>query len=94
MLGRRPEKKTILQVFVSSSGSHHRPSKRKSTEGSFLSKRKSKKARGKFHRYIHVSLGKELQEAESVLAQEDSHGPIDSSPPCGLELPENNLLKV
>ena len=57
------------QVFVPGSGAWHRHSKMKSIEGTFVSKKKSNKGRGKVYRNIHLGFGKQLQEAELVLAQ-------------------------
>ena len=42
---------------------------------------------GTVYRNIHLDLGKQLQEAELILAQEDSDVPMDSSPLCGKEPP-------
>ena len=38
---------------------------------------------------MHVGLGRQLKEAEAFLAEEDV--PIDSSPPCSQELPQENF---
>ena len=54
------------QVFVVGRGMQHKPSKRKSIKGSFGSKKKSNKRRGKVYVNIHIGLGKWLQEAESI----------------------------
>ena len=41
---------------------------------------------------MHVVLGRQLKEAKAILAQEDV--PIDFSPPCTQELPEENVPEV
>ena len=41
---------------------------------------------------MHVGLGRQLQEAKAILAQEDM--PIDCSPSCTQELPEENFPEV
>ena len=37
---------------------------------------------------MHVGLGRQLQEAESILVDENADVPIDCSPPCSQETPE------
>ena len=46
------------------------------------------------YRNIHVGLGRQLHEAELILALENADVPIDSSPPFGKELPKEKFLKV
>ena len=58
-----------------------------------MSKKNSNKGRGKVYRNIPLGLEKQLQEAESISAQEDSDTPTDSSLACGQELPEENFQK-
>ena len=41
---------------------------------------------------IHVGQGRQLKEAKAILAEEDA--PIDFSPPCTQELPEENFPEV
>ena len=41
---------------------------------------------------MYVGLGRQLREAEVILAEEDV--PIDCSPPCTHELPEENFLEI
>ena len=43
---------------------------------------------------IHLGLGKQLHETKLILAEEDSDVPIDSSPPCDQELPEENFPEM
>ena len=38
---------------------------------------------------MHVGLGRQLKEVEAILTEEDV--PIDCSPPCTQELPEENF---
>ena len=42
VLDRKPEQKTIIQAFVPGRGVRNNPSKRRSTEGSYLMKKKGK----------------------------------------------------
>ena len=60
----------------------------------FVSKKKSKIERTKVHRNIHVGFGKQLQESESILADDIYDASIDSSPLCGQELPGENFPEV
>ena len=41
---------------------------------------------------IHIGLGRQLKEAEAIWAEEDM--PIDCSPPCSQELPQENFTEV
>ena len=41
---------------------------------------------------IRIGLGRQLKEAEAILAEEDV--PFDCSPPCSQELPQENLPEV
>ena len=41
---------------------------------------------------MHVGLGRQLKEAEAILAEEDV--PTDCSPPCIKEMPEENFAEV
>ena len=41
---------------------------------------------------FHIGLGRQLKEAEAILAEEDV--PIDCSPPCSHELPQENFLEI
>ena len=41
---------------------------------------------------MHVGLGRQLREAKAILAEEDV--PIDCSPPCTQELPEENFPDI
>ena len=43
---------------------------------------------------MHVGLGRQPQEAKSILAEENADVPIDCSPSCGQGPPEENFLKV
>ena len=49
---------------------------------------------GKVYRNIHVCLGRQLQEAESVLARDGDGTPITNSPACEQELLAENYLEV
>ena len=73
-------------MIVLHSGVGHMPSKKKSIEGSFVRKNKTKKGKKTVYKNIHSGLRRQLQEAESILVEEDDM-PIESSPPCGQELP-------
>ena len=53
---------------------------------------KKKKKKSSVNKHMHVGLGRQLKEAESILAEEDV--PIDSSPACSQELPEENFPEV
>ena len=48
-------------------------------------KKRQKKAA--VNKNMHVGLGRQLKEAEAILAEED--GPIDFSPPCTQEFPRD-----
>ena len=61
-------------------------------EGTFVWKKKQKKAAVNVNKNMHVGLGKQLKEAKAVLAEEDV--PIDCSPPCTQEFPEENFSEV
>ena len=75
------------------SGTKHRPMKTKtSIEGTFLSKRKLKKGRANVFKAMHVGLGRQLKEAEAILAEEDT--PIDCSHPCNQELLQKKFPEV
>ena len=41
---------------------------------------------------MHVGLGRQLKDTEAICAEEDM--PIDSSPHCTQELPEENFIEV
>ena len=43
---------------------------------------------------MHVGLGRGLQEAELIIAEENADVPIDCTPPCHKELPEKNFQKL
>ena len=45
------------------------------------------------YRNIHVGLGRQLQEAKSILAEDDDT-PTESSPPSSQELPAENFPEV
>ena len=65
------EENTNPQVFVPSSGARHRPVKTKtSIEGTFVWKRKQKKAA--VNKNMHVGLGRQLKEAEAILQKKMS----------------------
>ena len=53
-------------------------------------KKKQKKAA--LNKNMHVGLGRQLKEAKAILTEEDL--PIDCSPPCTQELPEENFPEV
>ena len=56
VLGRRQERENNNpQVFVPGNGARQRPSKKKSIDGSFVTKNKGKKGKKK-HRNIHAGL--------------------------------------
>ena len=64
------------QVFVPFGGARHRPTKTKTgIEGTFVQKKKQKKS--SVNKNIHIGLGRQLKEAEAILAEEDV--PIDCS---------------
>ena len=79
------------QVFVPASGVRHRLMKRKHIERTFVNRKKLKKGRGNAYKTVHVGLRRQLQEAKLILADENADVPIDCSPPCGQELPEENF---
>ena len=71
----------------------HKPLKTKTgIEGKFLSKKKPKKGRANVYNTMHIGLGRQLKEAEALLAEEDVT--IYCSPPCSQELPEENFTEV
>ena len=79
------------QVFVPSGGARHRPTKTKTgIEGTFVQKKKQKKS--SVNKNIHIGLGRQLKEAEGILAEKDV--PIDCSPPCSQELLQENFPEV
>ena len=55
-----------------------------------MQKKKQKKAA--VNKIMHVGLGRQLKEAEAILAEEDVQ--IDCYPPCTQELPEGNFPEV
>ena len=63
------------------SGAWDRSSKRKCVEGSFVSKNKSLKGKGKVCKKIPLGLDKQL-EAELILGQEDSDEALVPPPSC------------
>ena len=82
------EENTNPKVFVLYSGARRRPVKTKTgIEWTFVQKRKQKKAA--VNKNMHVGLGRQLKEAKAILAEEDV--PIDCSPPCMQELPEEKF---
>ena len=87
------EENNNKQLFVQDSVTRHRPSERKSIEGTFANK-KVKKGRVKVYRNIHVSLGTQLKGAKSIIAEENADVPIDSFAICGQELHEGNFLEA
>ena len=79
------------QVFVPLGGARHRPAKTKTgIEGTPVQKKKQKKS--SVNKNIHISLGRQLKEAKAILTEEDV--PIDCSPPCSQELPQENFSEV
>ena len=68
--------------------------KRKSIEGTSVNKKKLQKVRAKDYRNIHVDLGRQLQKAKSVIAEENAEVPIEWSPPCRQEPPEENFSEI
>ena len=85
------EKNTNPQVSVLSSGAGQRPVKTKTDrEGTFVWKRKQKKAA--VNKNMHVGLGRQLKETKAILAEEDV--PIDCSALCTQELPENIFQRL
>ena len=54
-------------MFVLDSGVRQRASKKKGIEGSFLAKKKGKKAKKMVYRNIYVSFGRQIQEEETIL---------------------------
>ena len=62
-----------------------------SIKGTFVNKRKLKKGRGNVYKTMHVGLERQLQEAQLFLAEKNADVPIDCSPPCGQEPPEENF---
>ena len=53
---------------------------------------KPKKGAVNISKNMHVGLGRQLKEAKAILAEEDI--PINCSPPCTQELPEENFPEV
>ena len=85
---------TNPQVFLPASGVRHRLLKRRSgIEGKFV-KKKQKKGRTNVYKTMYVGLGRQLKEAEAILAGENADAPIDCSPPCGQEPPKENFLEI
>ena len=79
------------QVFVPSGHARHRPAKTKTgLEGTFVWKKKQKKA--SVNKNMHVGPGRQLKKAEAILADEDVS--INYSPPCTQEIPEENFPEV
>ena len=79
------------QVFVPLGGTRHRPTKTKTDlEGTFVQIKKQKKS--SVNKNIHIGLGRQLKEAEAILAEEAV--PLDCSPPCSQELPQENFPEV
>ena len=93
-LDRRLEKKTTTPRFFCLAVVHATVPHRGKHKRSFVSKNKSIKRRSKVYRNIHLGLGKELQQAELILTQEDSDVPIHDSPPSGKELSKEHFLEV
>ena len=82
------QKDASPQVIVPSSGARHRSAKTKTgIEGAFVQKKKQKKS--SVNKNIHIGLTQQLKEAECILAEKDV--PIDCSPPCSQELPQENF---
>ena len=59
-----------------------------------INKQKSKERRCKVYRNMQVGLGRQLQELTLVIAEENGDAPLDSSPPCGQELPKERFPEV
>ena len=79
------------QVFVPLGGARYKPVETKTCiEGTFMHKKKQKKA--DVTKNMHVGHRKQLQEAKAIIAQEDV--PIDCSPPCTQELPEEDFPEI
>ena len=91
---RAAEQNNNPQIRMQASGVKHRPLKRKSIEWTFVHKNKLKKGRGNVYKIMHVCLGRQLQEAKLILADENADAPIDCSPPCGQEPPQKNFPEV
>ena len=81
------------QVCVPASSVRHRLLKRKNIEGIFVNK-KLKKGRANVYKTMHVGFGMQLQEAKSILAEENADAPVDCSPPCGQQSPKENFPKL
>ena len=43
---------------------------------------------------MHIGLGRQLQEARSILGEENAYETINCSPPCGQELPDENFREA
>ena len=61
------------------SGVTHMPLTMKSIEGTFVNKKKSKKGRDEVYKTMHVDLGKQLQEAALIIAEENADVPIGTA---------------
>ena len=87
------EENAYPQVFVPLGGARHRPARTQTgLEGTFMQKKKKKQKKSSVNKNMQVGLGRQLKEAEAILAEELV--PIDCSPPCTQELPEENFLEV
>ena len=84
------EENNSPQVFVPASGVRHRAYKRKNIKGTFVNKNKWKKGRDNVYKTMHVGLGRQLQEAKLILADENPEVSIDCSPPVA----SNHLRKI
>ena len=81
-------------MFVLGTGVRHGPSKEKSIGGSFVTKNNGKKGKEEIYRNIHAGLGRQLQEVECILADDDDDVPIECSPPYGQDLPAENYNEI
>ena len=77
-------------MFVPGSGAWQGLQRGKVQKIHILEKKLSQERKEKVYRNTHAGLGRQLQEAESILAKEDNDIPIESSPPCA----KNCLLKI
>ena len=68
--------------------------KRKSIEETFVNKKKLKKGRANVYKTMHVCLGRQLQDAESILGDENADVLIDCFLPWCQEPSDDNFPEV
>ena len=77
------------------SGVRHRLLKTQTgIERKFVNKKKLKERRANVYKIMHVGLGRQLQEGESVIGEEHADATTGCSPTCGQALPGENFPEV